>query len=214
MGETLPLALAIAASPFPIIPAILLLFSPRARSASLAFLGTFAAGVAAATSAFVLLGEVVEVLDQPRAWVSVARIVVGLMLIGWGAKQWLTRSSAGELPGWMATLGTAGPAQAARFGLILSVANPKVLLLAGAGGLLIGSSGEGADVIVLWILTFTVTACIGVAIPVGLFLVRGDRVLGPLGRARDWLQRNNSAITSVVFVLIGIALVTKGAGSL
>ena len=48
-GEVLPLALGIAASPFPVVPAILLLFTPRARASSSAFLAGWLVGVGAAS---------------------------------------------------------------------------------------------------------------------------------------------------------------------
>jgi threonine/homoserine/homoserine lactone efflux protein len=214
MGETLPLALAIAASPFPIIPVILLRFTSRARPAALAFLGVFAVGIATATTVFVLLAEVVELLDKPPTWASITRIVIGLALIAWAIRQWLTRHQTTELPSWMTTIETAGPRQAARYGLLLSLANPKVVLLAAAAGLGLGSSGDSAAAVAGSVVIFTAVSCLGVAIPVALFLVRGERMLGPLGRARDWLQRNNAAVMAVVFVIIGIALVAKGASAL
>ena len=45
IAEILPLALAIALSPFPIIPAILLLFTAQARSNSIAFLAGWFSGI-------------------------------------------------------------------------------------------------------------------------------------------------------------------------
>ena len=45
IAEILPLALAIALSPFPIIPAILLLFTAQARSNSIAFLTGWFSGI-------------------------------------------------------------------------------------------------------------------------------------------------------------------------
>ena len=60
MGEVLPLALGIAASPFPVIPAILLLFTDRARAAAWAFLVGWLLGIAVSTGVFVLLAEVVD----------------------------------------------------------------------------------------------------------------------------------------------------------
>ena len=60
MGEVLPLAIGIAASPFPVIPAILLLFTGRPRAAAWAFLAGWLVGIGASTTVFVLLAEVVD----------------------------------------------------------------------------------------------------------------------------------------------------------
>ena len=46
-ADVVPLAIAIAASPFTIIPAILLLFTARARATSLAFLAAWVLALAA-----------------------------------------------------------------------------------------------------------------------------------------------------------------------
>lgn len=47
IGEILPLALGIAISPIPVIAAILMLLSPRARSTSVGFLAGWALGIVA-----------------------------------------------------------------------------------------------------------------------------------------------------------------------
>jgi threonine/homoserine/homoserine lactone efflux protein len=214
MAETLPLALAIAASPFPIIPAILLLFTPRARANSSAFLAGWFTGVTAATLVFVGLSEFIDTLDAPPTWASVSRIVLGIVLVAWGVRQWVTRHAKTELPGWMAALDSATPGSAARLALLLSAANPKIVLLAAAAGLAMGSSGESPSTLVLSVLTFSIIASVSVAIPVVLYAVRGDRVLARLGRVRDWLQRNNSAVMAVVFFVIGLAVIAKGVSSL
>jgi hypothetical protein len=59
VGEIFGLALAIAASPFPVILSILLLFTTRPRATSLAFLGGWPAGIGAVTGTFALLADVV-----------------------------------------------------------------------------------------------------------------------------------------------------------
>ena len=46
--------------------------------------------------------------------------------------------------------------------------------------------------------------------PVGAYLVLGQRALGPLGKVRDWLQVNNAALMAVVMVVIGCAVAVKG----
>jgi threonine/homoserine/homoserine lactone efflux protein len=214
MADTLALAIAIAASPFPIIPAILLLFTPRAKANSWSFLCGWFTGVAVATTVFVLLAEFVDRLDEPPAWASITRIALGLVLVAWGIRQWVTRRADSDLPGWMAALDTATPTSAARLSLLLSAANPKIVLLAAAAGLAMGSAGEAPPTLVAWVLVFALIASISVAIPVVLYAVRGDRVLTPLGRARDWLQRNNGSVMAVVFIVIGLAALAKGVSSL
>ena len=209
MGDTLGLALAIAASPFPIVPAILLLFTARPRVTAGAFLIGWAVGVGGIALVVGELAEFVEPPDQPPTWASAGRLAVGLALIGWGGWQWLRRSDA-TTPAWMDALDSATPRSATRLGLLLSAANPKVALLAAAGGLAIASAAEGAGSAALLALAFTAVSSISVAVPLLAYLVLGNRVLEPLGRARDWLQRNGSAVMAVVLVVLGLALVSAG----
>lgn len=212
--DVLPIALGIAASPFPIIPAILLLFTARAKATSSSFLLGWVVGISVATGAFVLLAEVLGTRDQPAAWASWARIALGAVLVVLGVRQWLSRGAKESAPRWMQSIADATPGTALRLGLVLSAANPKILLLAAAGGLAIGSSELDARGVALAVALFTAVAASTVAIPVLLYLVRGERILGPLGVARDWLQANNAAVMAVVIVVIGVLLLVKGLGAL
>lgn len=212
--DVLPVALGIAASPFPIIPAILLLFTARARATSSSFLLGWVVGILVATGLFAALAEVLDTSDQPAVWATWARIVLGAVLVVLGVRQWLGRGAKESAPRWMQSLADATPATALRLGLVLSAANPKILLLTAAGGLAIGSSELDAAGVALAVALFTVVAASTVAIPVLLYLVRGERILGPLGVARDWLQANNAAVMAVVIVVIGVLLLVKGLGAL
>jgi len=214
MTEWLPFAIAIAASPFPVIPVILLLFTARPRAASSAFLGGWATGVLVPTAVFVALAEVIEHNEHPPAWASWVRIAIGAALVVLGVHQWLTRHATSESPAWMRSLESAGPRSAARTALLLSAVNPKVLLLAAAGGLAIGSSSSGWAADATAVLGFTVVASVSVAVPVLLFLVRGERILRPLAVVRDWLESHSSTLMAIVITVIGLAMLLKGFGDL
>lgn len=210
MGEVLPLALGIAASPFPVIPVILLLFTGRPRAAAWAFLGGWLLGVGLPAAVFVLLAEIVDQSSDTPEWASWLRIVVGVALVAYGVRQWLGRGSSTEQPAWMRSISSATPAAAFRLSLLLSAANPKVLLLAAAGGLAIGADDFTARGDVVAVVIFTLVASVSVALPVLAYTFLGERVLQPLGVARDWLVRNNAAVMAVVLVVIGVLLVVKG----
>jgi len=209
--DTLPLALGIALSPFPVIPAILLLFTERPRAAGLAFLTGWLLGVGSTATAFVLLSEVVGDVEDSPSWASWARIVLGAALVVYGVVQWRGRGRATEPPAWMQSVSSATPGRALRLALLLSVPNPKILLIAAGAGLTIGADEtlSGAAEVAA-VLLFTVVASLTVAAPVVSYVVVGDRVLRPLGVARDWLQRNNAAVMSVVLFVLGLLLLQKG----
>ena len=208
--DALPFAIGIALSPFPIVPVILLLLSPRARVVGPVFWLCFAAGVAVVTAVFLVLSELVDFPEHPPIWASWTRIAVGLLLVALAIKQWLGRNHDKETPGWLATLQQAGPATAARYGFLLSAANPKVLVLAAGGGLVLGAVPGGAATSLALILAFTVVAAVAVAVPVVLYLLLGDRMVPPLRAAEQWLSRHTSSITAIVIGLIGVIVALEG----
>jgi hypothetical protein len=85
IGEILPLALGVAISPVPIIAAILMLLSPKAKGTSVGFLGGWVLGIVVAVVPFTLLASVLpeagrqhldaggrHAEDHPRAPAGVA----------------------------------------------------------------------------------------------------------------------------------------------
>jgi threonine/homoserine/homoserine lactone efflux protein len=214
LADVVPLAVAIALSPFPVIPAILLLFTARPRATGGGFLAGWAIGVAGAAVAVAAVAGAVEGRDAPPAWAAPTRIVLGLALIALGVRQWLGRRKAKGAPAWMAALDDATPASALKLGLLLSAANPKIVVLAAAAGVGIGAAALPLGGTLLTVALFTAIASVTVALPMVAHAIGGDRALAPLGGARDWLEANNAAVMAVVFVVIGAVLLTRGIGGL
>lgn len=213
-ADVVPLAIAIAASPFTIIPAILLLFTARARATSLAFLVTWLVALAAGATAFVLLASAIEVFEETPTWLSWTRIVLGGVLIVLGIRQWLARGTPKPPPAWMHRIESATPRKAVRLAVVLAYANPKVLLLTAAAGLSIGAAELDAADTAAAIAVFTVVAALSVAVPVLLYAALGERMLGPLTRIRDWLERNNAVVMSIVILVIGVMVLVEGVSGL
>jgi threonine/homoserine/homoserine lactone efflux protein len=208
--EIAAIAFGIAASPFPIIPAILLLFTPRPRTTAGGFLLGWVLGIVVATTTFAALASLIEPRDETPAWISWTRISLGVLLILLGVWQWATRREKASAPAWMQAINDATPARALRLGLLLSGANPKVLLLTAAGGLEIDSTGLSRTGAVVTIALFAAVAASTVSIPLVLYAVMGERMLGPLSRAKDWLGLHNAAVMAVVITIIGVYLAVKG----
>jgi threonine/homoserine/homoserine lactone efflux protein len=209
-ADVVPLAIAIAASPFTIIPAILLLFTARARATSLTFLAAWLVALAVGVTAFVLLASAIEGFEETPTWVSWTRIVLGAALIVLGIRQWLARRTLKPTPAWMQRIESATPRKAVRLAVVLAYANPKVLLLTAAAGLSIGAADLDTGSTALAIALFTGVAAISVAVPVLLYAVLGERMLGPLTRVRDWLERNNAVVMSIVITVIGVMVLVEG----
>jgi sulfite exporter TauE/SafE len=210
--ELIPLALVVALSPLSIIPAVLVLHTPRPRPAGLAFLAGWLIGLAALTIIFLEVSSLLGGLrDKPPGWASWLRIVVGAALIVFGAYRWLTREKSTHTPKWMQSLAKLTPVRAGAAAVALTVVNPKVLFICAAAGLAIGTAGldRATDV---WIAVAWYVAVAGstVALPILAYAVSGDRLDGPLARLKDWMERQHAALVAAILIVIGLLVLYKG----
>src|ERR1700682_5399706 len=113
LTELIPLALVVALSPLSIIPAVLVLHTPRPRPTGLAFLVCWMARLAVLAGVFVEVSSLSGGLDKAPSWASWVRVVVGAALIVFGVFRWLTRKRSAHSPAWMRSITTATPARAA-----------------------------------------------------------------------------------------------------
>lgn len=211
-GALIPLALVVALSPVSIIPAVLLvLHSPHPRRTGMAFLLGWLAGLAGVTAVFV---EVPRLLDGFHAewppWTCWVRIVLGLVLIGLAAWLWVRRKGSVHEPQWLQRTKRITPTGAAAIGIGLVLANPKVLAMNAAAGLVIGTAGLGVPGVWLAVAYYTALAGSTAAVPVLAHAVAADRVERQLEQARGWMERQQSAITAAILALVGVALVYTG----
>lgn len=212
--ELIPLALAVALSPFPLVPVVLLLLTARPLANGGGFLAGWLGGLAGLTVLFTLVAGAIQLWDEAPTWAAWTRLVLGVLIVALGLRQWLSRGGSSEPPGWMAALGDYTPLRAARLGLLLAAANPKSLLLVLAGGVAIGAAELGSAQAVLVVTAFAVGAASTVALPVVLRLLLGERMVAPLQRARGWLVTHNESVVAIVVVVIGVMVASKGWSSL
>ena len=99
------------------------------------------------------------------------------------------------------------PPKAFGTGIVLTALNPKNLILTIAGMAAIVRADIPGDEEAAALAVFTVIASLGVAIPVAMFFVLGDRSGPLLARVKDWMAQNNAIIMAVILLLIGVKLV-------
>jgi threonine/homoserine/homoserine lactone efflux protein len=218
LGDVLPLALVIAISPIPIIAAILMLLSPKARSTSVGFLVGWVLGVILAVVAFTLVSALLPSSDDGASApiTGVIQIVLGALLVVLAVRHWRSRPRTGQeppLPQWMAAINSMTPMRGLLLGFALSGLNPKNLLMGIAAGVSIGSGGLTLGETSLTILIYTLIAASTVAIPVIAYLVAAPRMAGPLDELRTWLLHNNATVMAILLLVIGVVLIGKGIGS-
>ncbi|MEU4016244.1 GAP family protein [Microbacterium sp. NPDC028030] len=218
IGEILPLALGVAISPIPVIAAILMLLSPKARVTSVGFLLGWVIGIVAAVTVFTLLSSVLpeEDPDASRPIRGVVQLVLGLLLFLLAFGQWRKRPKAGEdaaLPKWMRAIDTVTFPVALGLGFLLSAVNPKNLIMAAGAGTDIGSGALSAGSTIVVVVVYTLIAASTVLVPVLGYLVASNRLRGPLDALRGWLAQENAVIMAVLLLVIGVSMIGKGIGS-
>jgi threonine/homoserine/homoserine lactone efflux protein len=218
IGDTLPLALGVAISPIPVIAAILMLLSPKARGTSLGFLLGWILGILVAVVAFTVLASALPEADDTssKPVAGTIKIVLGALLLVLAAKQWRSRPAGDTepaLPKWMQAIDTMTAGRALVLGFLLSGLNPKNLLMGAAAGITIGSADLTSTDHVITIAVYTVIAASTVAVPVIAYLLAEARMAAPLGRLRTWLVHNNRTVMAVLLLVIGVVVIGKGISS-
>jgi len=220
IGETLPLAIAIAFSPLGIVSVIVMLLSryPRASSAS------FVVGWASGITAVALAGYALAALfpdgdeDAPRRIAApLTLIVLGVISIALAVRQWRARPAPDEevdLPAWMSRIDGLTAVRSFAFGVVLAATKPKNIILAFGAGVAAAAAGlDGAKALVV-LAVFLAFASISMGAPVIAYLIAGDRIRGPLLALREWLVRHNSAMLGLILLFLGVVLVGNGIAAL
>ena len=214
LTELVPLALVVALSPLSIIPAVLILHTPRPRPTGLAFLAGWVLGLTALTALFIgISGLLGGMSNKPPGWASWLRVGIGAALIVFGVYRWATRhSKPHQMPGTR-HITEAGPTKALVIGAALTTVNVKVLFICAAAGLAIGTAGLGPGV---WTAAtaYIVLAASTVALPILAYTFAGEKLDPTLIKVKAWMEKHNSALVAVILVVIGLMVLYKGLHSL
>ncbi|GAA1858318.1 GAP family protein [Microbacterium koreense] len=217
IGDILPLALGVAISPIPIIAAILMLLSPKARVTGVGFLLGWVLGIVIAVTIFTLISAVLPdaTSDAATPIRAIIHLVAGLALVILAVRRWRGRprgDGVPELPKWMRAIDTITFPGALGLGFLLSGVNPKNLLLGASAGVDIGAATLATGPLIVVIAVYTIIAASTVLVPVVAYLFAADRLREPLDRLRLWLSRENAVIMAVLLLVIGVMLIGKGIG--
>ena len=216
LGEVTALAMVVALSPFSVLPAIaLVVHSERPRPTGMAFICGWLAGKAAITLLFVQVPRLLHGLQgTPPHWTAWLRVAAGLLFIAAGIWYWRKHRrepvASVDAPQWLDRIKRITPLGAAAAGASLTVVNPKVVLMCAAAGFAIGTAGLSTLGTTAAVTYFTLLAGSTAAVPILAYLVWSHRVDRLLERLRDWMQRRQVAITVVVLLILGVALLFNG----
>ena len=216
IGEILPMALAIAVFPIPIVAVIVMLVSPRGPRLGPAFLVGWMLGLIVVGGIALLVADVAEVEDEDggsATAVYIIKVLVGALLIFLAYRKWQKRPKGDEpasLPRWMQAADQFTPVKAFGLAAVLSGVNPKNLAFTIAASVTIAQAGLATANTIGAFAVFVVVASLGVGIPVLWYLLSRERATATLTTWRTWLTRHNAMVMAVVFLVLGIVLAGQG----
>jgi threonine/homoserine/homoserine lactone efflux protein len=115
-----------------------------------------------------------------------------------------------ELPPRMRGISSMAPRRAARSGLTIGALNPKNIAMALASALAIGAAGLSGGESVAVVAIYVVLASLGVATPLVVTLVLGDRSTSILAGWRHWLEQYNDVVMAVLYFVFAFVLIGNG----
>jgi threonine/homoserine/homoserine lactone efflux protein len=212
IGQALPFAVGVALSPVPIIAVVLMLSTPKGRVNGLAFLIGWVVGIAVPGTIVLLVagGASASKHGSPATWVSIVKIVLGVLLLLLAVKQWRGRpreDTQPELPGWMKSIDTFTPIKSTGIAVVLSAVNPKNLILVVGAAAAIAQTGASAGGQAVALAVFIVLATVGVGAPVAVYFLMGAKSTEILADLHDWMTRENATIMAVICLIIGAKLI-------
>ncbi len=217
IGNVLPAAAAVALSPIPIVAIVLVLGSPKARTAGPAFALGWVVGLGAVSIAVTLLASGASEPDTATAeGVRWGLAAIGVLFLLMAFRQWRKRPEPGEqpeMPRWMESVGSITWPRALGLGLLLSAANPKNLALTVAASASIAQAGLEIGERLLADAVFVAIGSITVVGAVLFALVAPRRSVGPLERVRGFMAEHNTAIMIVLLLVLGVKFLGDALGT-
>lgn len=218
IGDMLPIAMAIALSPLPIVAAVLIVGSPNGRVAGPVFgLGWLIGLVALSVTALLLVNQIGPTSPFGHLVLNILRIIVGLLLLWAAINKWRNRPQDGEeppVPKWLAAFNQISTVRAFRMGGMLAAANPKHIgLVLAAMSSLLYEPTQPLDVIIgIAVLVVMSSSAVG-AVIIG-HAAGGQKAATHLESIKQFMLRNNTVIVMIVFAVLGMSVLGAGISGL
>lgn len=218
IGELLPVSMAVALSPFPIVAVILVLATPRARTNGPLFALGWLVGLTVVTTIVVVVVGTTDKDDNGSSFLlDLARIALGVALLVGAGRKWRTRPRGGEAPttpAWMAKIDEMDAVATLRLGLLLGGVNPKNIAFAMAAGTTIATLSLNGMNEAIGVAVFVALGSATVVGPVLVSVIGGQRAAAPLEGVKQFMLENNNVIMMVVFAILGAKILGNGLSGL
>jgi threonine/homoserine/homoserine lactone efflux protein len=216
IASIMPHAVGAALSPLPIAALIFLLLSKRPHSNSLGFLIGWMLALLINVGVFMFLFDNQPSVGQNKNQISqLLQIGFGLILLVLAIKQWKNRPKLGEepkMPKWMSTIEDFSPLKSFMIAFMLVTVNAKNTVLDISAGVMIAQKATSLEESLMAILAFTIVASFTIAVPVLVYFIMGEKLNTDLNKLKTWFLYNNATILFVLFLILGVNLISKGLG--
>ncbi|MFI6432390.1 GAP family protein [Rhodococcus oryzae] len=214
MGELIllliPETIGLVITPAAIAGCVLLLQSDNPIRNALSFGGAFlmvytVIGVAALLGG---AGDPSATSQTVSHWIG---LCVGVLFLAVGLFQLLQRRKLGaETPKWMLELEEATPRTSFVIGLLLANLNPNLFIML-SGMSIISSYGSTWPEALVGTVLLLLASVLDFLVPIGMFVLLGDRARRGLDRAKTWMIRRNKELGVGVFLGFGVLFTLRGA---
>ncbi len=213
LGLSFPIALGIAASPWPIIALMILLLTPKSISNSYAFLlgwfvGLMGVGLLVLHSPGLSTdaGEPSKLMGWIRLGLGATFLIFSLLLV----RDMIQNKDRPDTPKWIEKVDSYGFFQALMIGFMLSGLNFKNASMVVTGAASIGSSGLSNQQELVVLFLFCVICSIGVLLPHTIFVLFRKKAERIFGKLKFWLLKNRVLILLLILVVFGGISLYKG----
>ena len=215
IGDVLAEAVGVAISPIPIIAVVLMLASAKGKTNALSFLLGWLVGLGLVGVIVLLVADPAGASTDsgPATWVGWLFVLLGAFAVIAGIRMFAKRPRGGvepPMPKWMGAMDQFTAGKSLAIGFLLAAINPKNLTLTLAAATTIASAGLSTTDSYITLAVFVLIGTLGLAIPIGIYFLGGDTAAETLSDLRHWLAVNNTAIMSVLFVVIGAKILGGG----
>src|SRR5205807_2523289 len=110
------------------------------------------------------------------------------------------------MPKWMATVETIAPSRAFSLAVLLSVVNPKNLILAVGAAAGLGQLDLSTGDAVVSLAVFVALSSMSIAFAVAYDFFGGEKARRSLDDMKAWKTEHNNAVMAVLFLVFGVVL--------
>lgn len=205
----IPNAITVTIGPISIATLILLFFSKKPRINSIVYTLGWILGIVACVVIFAQIFSSSGGSDTRKLFSILIDLLLGLVLIYFGFKEFSKRKKKAGAPSWMKAIDSLSPLKAFAIGFFYSTINSKNTLINISSAAAIGEMAKMSTEMLVDTTAYTLIGSSAFIILTLLFLIFNKKVQKPLIAAKEWLITNNSLILCVIFLLVGAELVIK-----